>query len=161
MKIAKKIINIFFVIFIILIIVINMYILYNRVVQKKDVIKINGYSTFIVISGSMEPTINVDDLIIIKEENEYKEQDIVTYQSNKSVVTHRIVKKEGDIIWTKGDNNNTEDSPINSSQIYGKYIYKIKNVGKIIQIINSPIGIAIFLSMMYFSIRELYTKERR
>lgn len=161
MKIAKKVFNICISIITILIIILNLYILYAKIIKKQDIIKINGYSSFIVISGSMEPTIKVDDLIIIKEEPEYNEQDIVTYQSNQSIITHRIVKKEGDIIWTRGDNNNTEDSPIQKSQIHGKYIYKIENVGKLIEIINSPIGITAFFIIIYFSIRGLYTKERR
>lgn len=161
MKIAKKILDLCIAIITILIIILNLYILYVKIVKKQDIIKFNGYYAFIVISGSMKPTINVDDLIIIKEEKQYKEQDIVTYKSNQSVITHRIIKKEGNTIWTKGDNNHVEDSPIQNSQIYGKYIYKIKNIGKVIKIINSPVGIAAFLGIVYFSIRKLSTKERR
>lgn len=160
MKIAKKMMNIFFIIFIVLVIVMNIYFLYMKLIQKEEVININGYSVFIVISGSMEPNINVGDLIITKKESDYKEQDIVTYQSNKSVITHRIARKEGDIIWTKGDNNNTEDNPIRSSQIYGKCVYRVKNAGKIIRIINYPVGVASILLMIFFSIKELRPKER-
>ena len=69
MKIVKKILNWCITIITILVLILNLYILYVKIIKKQDIIKISGYSAFIVISGSMEPTIKVDDLIIIKEEN--------------------------------------------------------------------------------------------
>ncbi len=160
MEIVKKVLNSILIIITILIIIFNLYILYNREILKQDTVKVFGYSAFIIVSGSMEPTINVDDLIIIKEENNYKEQEIVTYKSNKnSIITHRITRIENELIYTKGDNNNTEDEPIKASQIQGKLVYKINGFGKIVTILSSPIGIAIFIAILYLIIKGTITNK--
>ena len=53
-----------------------------------------GTGALIVITGSMEPTINIKEMIIIKEQKDYKVLDIVTYKDEKgTLITHRIVSK--------------------------------------------------------------------
>ncbi len=154
MEIAKKILNSILIGITILIIIFNLYVLYNKEILKKDVVKIVGYSAFIIVSGSMEPTINVYDLIIIKEKNVYNKNDIITYKStNNSIITHRIIKIENNLLYTKGDNNNIEDEPIETTQVLGKLVYKINGFGKIATLIGSPIGIAIFLAILYFIVK--------
>ena len=153
MEIVKKVLNSILIVITILIIIFNLYILYNREILKQDTVKVFGYSAFIIVSGSMEPTINVDDLIIIKEEN-------ITYKSNKnSIITHRITRIENELIYTKGDNNNTEDEPIKAPQIQGKLVYKIKGFGKIVTLLSSPIGIAIFIAILYLIIKGTITNK--
>ena len=100
----------------------------------------------------MEPEVFIDDLIIIKESEKYEENDIVTYKSNKSLITHRIVRIEGDNIYTKGDRNNTEDEPIFKEQIKGKVIKKFKGVGKIINDKTVSTLVIIFISVIFISI---------
>ena len=79
-----------------------------------------------VETGSMEDNIHrVDYLLIVKQDN-YNVGDVVTFQINGNFITHRIIKKEGKRIVTKGDANNTEDDEINESQIIGKLMYKSK-----------------------------------
>ena len=82
----------------------------------------------------MEPSINNGDVIITKE---YKEEDlqtgdVITFEQNQEVITHRIQKIEEDqttkekTYITKGDNNNIEDSEnIKFSAIIGKCILTI------------------------------------
>lgn len=42
----------------------------------------------------MEPAISIRDMVIIKEQKEYKVLDIVTYRDQKgTLITHRIVSK--------------------------------------------------------------------
>lgn len=154
MEIVKKILNSILISITILIIIFNLYVLYNREILKKNDIKIFGYSAFVIVSGSMEPTINVDDLIIIKEKNVYNENDIISYNSNNnSIITHRIIKIENNLLYTKGDNNNLEDEPIEFSQVVGALVYKINGFGKIVTLISSPIGITIFLAILYFIVK--------
>ena len=160
MEIVKKVLNSILIVITILIIIFNLYILYNREILKQDTVKVFGYSAFIIVSGSMKPTINVDDLIIIKQENNYKEKEIVTYKSNKnSIITHRITRIENELIYTKGDNNNTEDEPIEASQIQGKLVYKIRGFGKIVTVLSSPIGISIFMAILYLIIKGTITNK--
>ena len=88
-----------------------------------------GIRIYRVGSGSMEPNIHVNDLIIIKKSNNYKVNDVVTYKDGNDFVTHRIVSISKDQIVTKGDANNVEDKPIKEGSIVGKMIYRFKHVG--------------------------------
>ena len=90
-------------------------------------------SLFQIKSGSMLPEIGVGDIIAIMKKEEYKEDDIITYQVNDSYfITHRIVKKEEDGYVTKGDNNNTADrEKVKVEQINGKVIFNSKILGKV------------------------------
>mgnify|MGYP004606951509 CR=1 FL=1 len=82
-----------------------------------------GYRIFVVQTGSMSPTLEVGDYIIIKKQDSYSINDIITYKLGNSFITHRIVSL--DPITTKGDNNNTNDEPIKQEDIVGKYIIKL------------------------------------
>lgn len=42
-------------------------------------------------TGSMEPTLSVDDLLVIHQESDYTPGDIITFRSGSGLVTHRIV----------------------------------------------------------------------
>ena len=152
MKKNKKIFSVMLNIFSILLILINLYIIYQKEVLKSDTVDFFGYSVLIVISGSMDPEISVDDMIIIKENEEYFINDIVTYKSTNSLITHRIVKIEDGEIYTKGDSNNTLDNPINVEQIKGKVVYKIKGFGKVLSFITSPAVIATFIALTFLMI---------
>lgn len=129
-------------IFIILLFVYNTYNFICLKILKKDLISLNGYAILEVISGSMEPTIKIGDLIVINvNEKTYKKGDIVTfYDEENSFVTHRIIsidntKKE---MVTKGDNNNADDGPTKTTKIVGKYICKFSGLGKILSTLRSP-----------------------
>ena len=68
-----------------------------------------GYGAAVVLSGSMEPTFSKDDLILVKKTDNIAIGDIVVYQSNNSLVVHRVVSIDDDVVITKGDANNIED----------------------------------------------------
>ena len=89
-----------------------------------------GLRIYKIGSGSMEPSLKVEDIIIIKENDNYKENDIITYKKDEEYITHRIISIKENIVITKGDANNTEDDPISKQDIVGKYIYKFKILGK-------------------------------
>lgn len=72
-----------------------------------------GFETYNIVSGSMEPEISVGSLILVKykEPKEIQENEIITFYSNGTVVTHRVTKNnafEGKLT-TKGDANESED----------------------------------------------------
>ena len=70
-----------------------------------------GYGNAIIVSGSMEPAISVDDMIVFRKQREYSVGDIVLYNDGFVNVTHRIVEINGDQVITKGDANNAADKP--------------------------------------------------
>lgn len=132
-------------------IILATYNIYNYVcinVLKQDLPTINGYGTLEVISGSMEPTIDVGDLIIVNTKyDELKENDIITFYDEKgSFVTHRIIEiKDGEYV-TKGDNNNSEDQgTISKNDIVAKYVTRLNGMGKLMASFQSPITMILIL----------------
>ena len=79
-----------------------------------------GYGASVVLSGSMEPALLVNDFVIVEEEENYDVGDVVVYQNGKDLIIHRIVKKDGEEFVTRGDANNVDDDPIKLSDIKGK-----------------------------------------
>ena len=55
-----------------------------------------GYGWAVVLTGSMEPSIQAGDLIIVSEDKPYDTGDTVVYQQGGMLVVHRVVeiKKE-------------------------------------------------------------------
>lgn len=109
-----------------------------------------GIKCAVVMTGSMEPTIEIDDFVIIKKSDKIKVNDIVAYKEkdNKYEILHRVVKIDGDEVTTKGDANNIEDQPISKSNIFGVYVGKIKYIGKIISFISKPIVFSVIITLL-------------
>ncbi len=110
-----------------------------------------------VKTGSMEDGIHTGDYILIVKKKTYKVGDIVTFKKGEYFVTHRIVKKNGNIIVTKGDANNIEDEEININSIVGEVVY----AGGIINyLINYKFFIAGFLLILYL-ISWFFNKKKQ
>lgn len=119
-----------------------------------------GYGMSVVLSGSMESRLSVDDLVIIKATDNYKVNDIVLFQDGNSLVIHRIIEIDGDTVTTKGDANNTADEPINKSQIKGVLVYDIAGLGAVINIIKQPVSVFIILAAAFLLTEFSYRKEK-
>ncbi len=146
MKVVKKIIITLIITLLSILLIFNIYNFINLKILKNDLTTIFGYATLQVVSGSMEPTINVGDIIVINTNvKEYKKGDIVTFKDvNGSYVTHRIMEINDEVMITKGDyegNSPDEEMPINS--LVGKYVFKINAFGNIMKTLRKP-----FISIM-------------
>lgn len=119
-----------------------------------------GYGMSVVLSGSMESRLSVDDLVIIKATDNYKVNDIVLFQDGNSLVIHRIIEIDGDTVTTKGDANNTADEPINKSQIKGVLVYDIAGLGAVINILKQPVSVFIILAAAFLLTEFSYRKEK-
>lgn len=104
-----------------------------------------GWGNAVVLSGSMEPELPVGALLWIHKQNTYAPGDVVTYEENGSLVTHRLVSVTGDTAVTKGDANNAADSPIDVKQICGKVSAVWLGVGRALLFLKSPVGILLLL----------------
>lgn len=122
MKILQKILEYLSKILIFELIVLCILAFISTVVLHKDYVNIGGYTFFIVASGSMSGTVDVNDMVIVKITDDFQVGDIVTYQADGYFVTHRIISINKDQIITKGDSNNTEDDPIGRDKVIGKVV---------------------------------------
>ena len=106
-----------------------------------------GFRIFKVASGSMEPYLNINDVILIKKANNYEKGDVITYLSDDEYITHRIVTIDFDEIVTKGDANNTLDEPIKVESVKGKVIYKFRYLGFLNYLFSKPMTLIMVLIM--------------
>lgn len=98
-----------------------------------------GYRVFEVASGSMEPTLKVNDVILVSvKDSEYKKDDIIAYASNNAIITHRIVMIDNDKLIVKGDANNTTDAPIQKEQVIGKVVKIFPRLGVWKKVLQEP-----------------------
>ena len=119
-----------------------------------------GYGAAVVLSGSMEPTFSKDDLILVKKTDNIAIGDIVVYQSNNSLVVHRVVSIDDDVVITKGDANNIEDSSFDKSAIKGVVIGCIPGLGIIVNAIKTPDGTVGVLLCAFLLIELSFRKQK-
>lgn len=102
-----------------------------------------GYAFSVVVSGSMEPALSVNDLIVTHAEEEYAVGDVIMFYdaSRGEYVTHRIVLASGAGYATKGDANNAQDAfTVPPSAVVGKVVYSLGGVGSAVRFLQSPGG---------------------
>lgn len=121
------------------------------------------YSLIVIQSGSMEPTIKTGGAVIIKAQDMYGIDDVITFVKAKGeLVTHRIVEivdEDGVVTYTtKGDNNNAVDVfPVLIDDVKGKVIFTLPYIGYVIAFFQSRIGIMVLILIPagYFIGREI------
>ncbi len=119
-----------------------------------------GYA--VVLSGSMEPTISVNDVVIIKEQDAYEVGDIITYvDGDGTLITHRIVAIDGDEITVRGDANNTDDPTFSVESIKGAVVAVLPKVGYVITLMQQPVFVVCALALAFFLMERSYSKEER
>ena len=119
----------------------NLYRLAAREIFKVDASTVFGYSSAVVLTGSMSGTIEPDDLIITHKQSDYMVGDVVMYQTDGTPVTHRIVSESDKGYRTKGDANNTDDgTDIPKEAVVGKVVLVIPKIGAAIRLARTPIG---------------------
>lgn len=119
-----------------------------------------GFGMTVVLSGSMEPELSVDDLLIVTPLDTYEVGDVVVYQTQRTAVVHRIVAINGDKIITRGDANNTDDDPITKENIKGKVIFAIPFIGLIVNLIKTPFGTILLLGAAVWLLESSFKKEK-
>ena len=123
---------------VVVITIIGLYYMAQVKILNKDYANIFGYTFFEVATGSMANTINIGDIVVVKVNEVFKENDIIVYKEENSFITHRVIKIDGQDLITRGDANNSEDKPIKSDQILGKVIYIIPKIGIWRRVLASP-----------------------
>ncbi len=124
---------------------------------------------YVVSSGSMEPVLKVNDVLIVRDGGSWqnlKIGDIIVFNrpvGEDRVIVHRIVDIDIDadgarIIRTRGDANPASipgtDYPIRQDNYIGKVIYVLPGIGIITKVISPPVNyiiIAIILAILFFN----------
>lgn len=124
---------------------------------------------YIVSSGSMVPSLNVDDVLIVRDGGSFeslKIGDIIVFDrpsDGARVIVHRVAAiatgpQEERAIMTKGDANPSPirgvDWPITEKEYIGKVAFVIPGIGLITRAISPPVNyiiIAAILALLLFS----------
>lgn len=136
------------ILYIILIILIyNLVLVGISFISKHDFNGFFGYKAYNITTNSMEPNINIGDIIIVKnvkKEDSLKTGDIISFRKNGEIITHRIIdiiETNGEKRYiTKGDNNNIPDlEKLSFSQIEGIKVISIPYLGRIVEFLENQI----------------------
>ncbi len=119
-----------------------------------SVLPITGNVKFLtVLSGSMEPTIKMGSVVLIKPADNYKIGDVITFgeiSKIKTPTTHRIyeMKVQGSqpVYIIKGDANNGSDiSEITNKDILGIVLFSGRYLGYAVDFAKKPLGFALII----------------
>lgn len=122
---------------------------------------IPGFQSFVVLTGSMEPTIPTGSVIYTKKKPWYPEGSIIAFKNGDVTVTHRVVKvtnrKSNFYYQTRGDaNNSIDEKELIASDILGKEFVYIPYIGKAITFLKTPQG---FFPLIIFPITVFIVLE--
>lgn len=109
------------------------------------ILYIFGIVPYVVLSGSMEPTIGTGSVCFINKNaniENIKEKDIIAFKlRDGTLVTHRAIKVDDSEIITKGDNNKDADSNVvNKENFVGKNLFWIPKVGYVVKAFQTTKG---------------------
>jgi len=138
LKITGKIIGILISVILVCILAIAVYSLVQIKIMHKSYVDLFGYTVFEVATGSMSPNIKAGDVVIDKiGTDNINVGDVITYKTD-AIITHRITAIDEDSVTTKGDANNAADTPIKKTDIIGKVVKVVPNLGIWKKVFLSP-----------------------
>lgn len=121
----------------------NGYILVSKYAFGNDMPTVFGYGGAVVVSGSMEPYLCVNDFIITKSQNSYSMGDVIMFYdgTKREYITHRITYASGGVYATQGDANNAPDPfSVPHAAVVGKVVSVWRGFGKAVRFMQSPAG---------------------
>ena len=163
-------------IIIIPIIIYDTFLIIQTIINPSKTPDFFGYKTFSIVSGSMEPTLSINDIVIIKkcDINRIQKDDIITFKIENEIVTHRVIniklEDERLVFVTKGDSNEVTDiENVEYYQIEGKYVKKIPKIGKFFSILKNKYIFSLILILLIICYiiqkkslqRKIERKEKR
>jgi len=119
------------------------------------------YGVAVVLSGSMEPAMSVNDLVFVKKTDAYEVGDVIVYQNGYELIMHRVMDVNGEILTTQGDANNTADPPVQLSAVKGEVIGFVPFVGNVVLMLKTPAGTLLALIAAILLLKSSYQKERQ
>ncbi|MBQ7625125.1 MAG: signal peptidase I [Clostridia bacterium] len=147
-KALNVLLNVISVAIIVLAVIMLVTVLFTKPGQAPSIM---GFSIFRVLSGSMEPTIPVNSMIMVKkvDPEAVKVGDVITFYStdpslNGAINTHRVIEiteESGELAFvTQGDANVVKDDYLTLSRnLIGKVIFKSRAIGFIVTLAANPV----------------------
>lgn len=136
----------------ILLIVCALFVLLTVVFTRQgETPSVLGFSVFRVLSGSMEPAIHTDDMILVRRvaADAVQVGDVITFYSSDpmlggAVNTHRVTAilegGDGPMFETRGDANDyTDIYPVYAPDLLGKVVGRSAILGKLLRLITNPL----------------------
>src|SRR3989344_3978390 len=167
MKIIKKIIH---TVLTIAVFVLLPAVVFTLVTSKTNALA--GIQSFVVLTGSMQPTIPQGSIIYTQKQSWYPEGSIISFKNGDTTITHRVIKviNKNNVLeyQTKGDANNTKDSKaIGGKDILGKQVFSIPYLGRLIIFLKTPQGffpliifpITVFIVLEFWNLKKEIEKQ--
>lgn len=152
-KVISYILNILLTI-VTIIIIIGIYYVFQLKIEKNDYANLFGYTFFEVATGSMSPTMEIGDVVIVKITKEVKQNDIIVYIDGENIITHRLIAINDNELIAKGDANNSEDKPIQENMVLGEVICILPKIGIWRKILTSSdiVGLILVLIVLFSAV---------
>ncbi|OGH04592.1 MAG: signal peptidase I [Candidatus Levybacteria bacterium RBG_16_35_11] len=124
------------------------FIVFTLITSKTDAIL--GIKSFVVLSGSMQPTIPQGSIVFTQKSPYYGKEEIIAFQQGDVAVTHRIIdivsKDNAQSYITKGDANNSADTNlVQKEKVLGTYLISIPYVGRFVLFLKTFPGFIAFV----------------
>ena len=150
MAYVKKILKIIAYAFLFLLVSLCVYTFIATDIMKKDYVNVFGYTYFVVKTGSMSGTLEVNDVIIVKLDKDPKFNDVITYiNDDGEIITHRLIRKVGNKLIAQGDTNNVEDDPITKKDLIGR-VSCVISPSFILKLLATFLILFVFLALINF-----------
>ncbi len=116
-----------------------------------------GFRTFVIVSESMKPELNIGDVILVRdvEPKDVKVGDNITYKGRSGdiedmIITHQVTRIQDEenrkIFYTQGVNNPLEDNDyVVEEQMYGVVVHKFIVFSLLSKVIRSTVGFVLFI----------------
>lgn len=157
-------------IIVILIAIGNAIYIFRKNLDKTHIFTIGNFQFYIDETNAMIPTITKKDIMIIKSDKNYKQDDIVVFEQNGNLKIRRIMQNLGNNIENsfavKGDNNlYNEPYEVNEKQIKGKVIKTINKMAFLVKIVQSKalliINTSVLALIVYIKIKTNKNMKKR
>ena len=122
---------------------------------------VGANESYVVLSGSMEPTLSPGDVVIVDGSTAIEQGDIITYATSPETIptTHRVVSVASEGFETKGDaNQNADHGLVTQRSVVGKVTIIIPLIGHVILWANTPLG---FVALIVLPVTSLVLLELR
>ena len=117
---------------------------------------LGGSTSFVTVDGtSMQPGLQRDDLVVLRQSSSYEVGDVVAYRSSllHRVVLHRIVAIDDGRYTFKGDNNTFLDAEQPSKGLLvGKLFVHVPGAGRIVPLMHVPWILGALAALLVLSI---------